>query len=123
MRATLVMRASLKDLDMRISLVFLAAIAGLQVPGWAEAKDRLEPSGSGFVDTNHPKVTKDYYVVREGQGDRCSVVAGDFGKNPEGTIGGAPYASKKYATAALKKFPECKGGEATEPEGKKHGKK
>ena len=66
MRATLVMRASLKDLDMRISLVFLAAIAGLQVPGWAEAKDRLEPSGSGFVDTNHPKVTKDYYVVREG---------------------------------------------------------
>ena len=90
---------------MRISLVFLAAIAGLQVPGWAEAADRVEPSGGGFVDTNHPKVTKDYYVVREGQGDRCSVVAGDFGKNPEGTIGGAPYASKKYATAALKKFP------------------
>jgi hypothetical protein len=116
-------RAALKDLDMRISLVFLAAIAGLQVPGWAEAADRVEPSGGGFVDTNHPRVTKDYYVVREGQGDRCRIVTGDFGKNPEGTIGGAPYASKKYATAALKKFPECKGGEATELEGKKRGKK
>ena len=123
MRATLVMRASLKDLDMRISLVFLAAIAGLQVPGWAEAKDRLEPRGSGVVDTNHPKVTKDYYVVREGQGDRCSVVAGDFGKNPEGTIGGAPYASKKYATAALKKFPECKSGNTDEAADDKHRKK
>ena len=109
---------------MRISLVFLAtAMAGaLQVPGWAEAANQIEPGGGAFVDTNHPKVTKDYYVVREGQSDQCKIVNGDFGKNPEGTIGGAPYASKKYATAALKKFPECKGGEATE-EGKKHGKK
>ena len=108
---------------MRIALILLAGIVVLQVPGWAEARDRIEPGGGQFVDTNHPKVTKDYYVVREGQGDRCKVVAADFGNNPVGTIGGAPYASKKYATAALKKFPECKGGEATEFEGKKHGKK
>ena len=108
---------------MRIPLILLAGIVVLQVPGWAEARDRIEPGGGQFVDTNHPKVTKDYYVVREGQGDRCKVVAADFGNNPVGTIGGAPYASKKYATAALKKFPECKGGEATEFEGKKHGKK
>ena len=36
---------------------------------------------------------------------------------------GCPYASKDYAEAALKKLPECKGGEASEFEGKKHGKK
>jgi hypothetical protein len=113
----------LKDVDMRIPLVLLAAIAVLQVPGWAEAADPIGPRGGEYVDTNHPRVTKDYYVVREGQSDRCKVVAGDFGNNPAGTIGGAPYASKQYATAALKKFPECKGGEATEFEGKKHGKK
>ena len=87
-----------------------------------EAKNKLgEPGGGGFVDTNHPNVTKDYYVVRQGQSDRCKIVTGDFGENPVGTIGGAPYASKKYATAALKKFPECKGGEGTEEEAKTHG--
>src|SRR5262245_64507337 len=107
---------------MRIPPVVLVAIAVLQVPGWAEAKTKLEPGGGGYVDTNRPKVTKDYYVVREGQSDKCKVVIGKFGdKKPLGTIGGAPYASKKYATAALKKFPECKGGEADESmDTKKH---
>lgn len=108
---------------MRIPLILLAGIAVLQVPGWAEAKDRLEPGGGQFVDTKHPKVTKDYYVVREGHNDQCKVVAAEFGNKPVGAIGSAPYASNQYATAALKKFPECKGGEATEFEGKKHGKK
>jgi len=104
---------------MRTPLVVLAAIAVLQVPGWAEAKKtKLEPGGGQYVDTNHPKVTKDYYVVREGPSDKCKVVNGNFGDKPFGTIGGAPYASKKYATAALKKFPECKGGEADEDESK-----
>src|SRR5262245_10336650 len=92
---------------MRIPPVVLVAIAVLQVPGWAEAKTQLEPGGGGYVDTNRPKVTKDYYVVREGQSDKCKVVIGNFGNKPLGTIGGAPYASKKYATAGLKKFPEC----------------
>ena len=64
---------------MRIPLILLAGIVVLQVPGRAEARDRLEPGGGQFVDTKHPKVTKDYYVVREGQGDRCKVVAADFG--------------------------------------------
>jgi len=106
---------------MRIPPVVLVAIAVLQVPGWAEAKTKLEPGGGGYVDTNRPKVTKDYYLVREGQTNKCKIVPAQFGENPKGTIiGGAPYASKKYATAALKKFPECKGGEATEEEGKKH---
>ena len=68
------------------------------------------------------KVTKDFFVVRAGQGDQCSVVQGQFSDRPTGAIGGAPYASKDYAEAALKKLPECKGGEASEFEGKKHGK-
>ena len=89
-------------------------------PDGQRPKTDLSSSGSGFVDTNHPKVTQDYYVVR---GSRRPVLGVAKLENPEGTIGGAPYASKKYATAALKKFPECKGGEATELEGKKHGKK
>src|SRR5262245_55929080 len=106
---------------MPIPPVVLVAMAVLQVPGWAEAKTQLEPGGGAYVDTNRPKVTKNYYVVREAQSDKCKIVPAEFGTtSPEGTIGGAPYASRKYATAALKKFPECKGGEATEEEGMKH---
>jgi hypothetical protein len=30
---------------------------------------------------------------------------------PAGALSGAPYASRQYAKAALKTFPECKGGE------------
>jgi hypothetical protein len=110
---------------MRIPPVVLVAIAVLQVPGWAEAKTKLEPGGGGYVDTNRPKVTKNYYVVREAHSDTCKIVPVEFGKtSPEGTIGGAPYASRKYATAALKKFPECKGGEADESmDTKKHSQK
>jgi hypothetical protein len=109
---------------MRMPIVVLAAIAAL-VPGWAEAgkKDAYNPGGGGFVDTKHPKVTKDYYVVREGQSDKCKVVTGDFGNKPVGAIGGAPYANKSYAEVALKKFPECKGGNTDEAADDKHRKK
>ena len=98
---------------MRTQIVALAAIAVL-VPGWAEAgkKDPYNPGGGGFVDTKHPKVTKNYYVVRERESDKCSIVTGAWADKPAGALGGAPYASKDYAKAALKKFPECKGGEA-----------
>jgi hypothetical protein len=109
---------------MRTSLILLAGIAVLQVPGWAEAgKDPYNPGGGGYVDTKHPKVTKDYYVVREGKSDKCSIVTGAWADKPAGAIGGAPYASKDYAKAALKKFPECKGGEADEAADDKHRKK
>jgi hypothetical protein len=109
---------------MRTLAIVIAVFAVLQIPQLAEAGDPVQPRGGQYVDTNHPKVTKDYYVVREGQSDKCKVVNGDFGDKPFGTIGGAPYASKKYATAALKKFPECKGGEADESmDTKKHSKK
>jgi hypothetical protein len=61
--------------------------------------------------------------VREGQGDQCKIVAGNFGDPPVGTIGSAPYAGKKYAKAALKTFPECKGGEIEEAADEKDKKK
>ena len=95
-------------------LTIVLATAVLQVPGWAEAKDKLEPGGGGYVDTNRPKVEKDYYVVWEGQSDKCSIVSGEWSNKPVGALGGAPYASKDYARAALKTFPECKGGETEE---------
>ena len=104
---------------MRMLTIALAATV-LQVPTWAEAKKRLEPGGGEYVDTKHPKVEKDYYVVREHQSDKCSIVAGEWANKPAGAIGGAPYASKDYAKAALKKFPECKGGETDEAADKKH---
>jgi len=72
----------------------------------------LTAQGAGFLSYKHKKATKDFFVVRSGQGDQCSVVQGEFSDKPTGAIGGAPYASKDYAEAALKKFSECKGGEA-----------
>jgi hypothetical protein len=51
---------SLKDDDMRTPLVVLAAIAVLQFPQLAEAGHRVQPGGGQYVDTNHPKVTKNY---------------------------------------------------------------
>jgi len=108
---------------MRMLTIVLAA-AVLQFPASAEAaKARLEPGGGGFVDTKHPKVGKDYYVVHKGQSDKCSIVTGDWANKPEGAIGGAPYASKNYAKAALKKFHECNGGETDEAADQNHKKK
>jgi hypothetical protein len=104
-------------------LTIVLAAAVLQFPAWAEARDKLEPGGGEYVDTKHPKVEKDYYVVHKDQSDKCSIVADDWAKKPEGAIGGAPYASKDYAKAALKKFPECKGGETDEASDEKHKKK
>jgi hypothetical protein len=92
------------------------------MPAWAEAKhaDPYNPEGGGYVDTKHPKVTKDYFVVRDGNSDKCSIVTGEWADKPAGALGGAPYASQAYAKAALKKFPECKGGETDEAVDKKH---
>jgi hypothetical protein len=49
-------------------------------------------------------------------------VQGDFSDKPDGAIGSATT-QKDYAEAALKKLPECKGGQADDFGGKKHGKK
>ena len=99
---------------MRMLSMVLAAMALLQVAGWAEAKDKHQPAGTGYVDTKHPKLGKDYYVVRMRVGDKCSIVSGEWSSKPAGALGGAPYASRDYAKAALKRFPECKGGEIEE---------
>ena len=93
------------------------------VPGWARAKMPLEPGGAGYVDTKHPKIGKDYYIVRKGDTNQCDIESGDWAKKPENAVGDAPYASKDYAKTALKKFPECKGTKIDEAAGKKHGKK
>ena len=80
--------------------------------------------GGGFIGETNRKLGKDYYVVREGANGKCSIQAGNFGENPKDMVGGAPYASKDYAKAALEKSPECKGGEADEAmDHKKRGKK
>jgi hypothetical protein len=104
---------------MKTPMVALVAVAAL-TPGLAEAKhaNPYNPGGGGYVDTKHSKITKDYYVVSEG--NKCSIVTGEWADKPAGALGGAPYATKGYAEVALKKFPECKGGETDEAVDKKH---
>jgi hypothetical protein len=106
---------------MRAFTILLIAMVLASVPHGTYAES-VTDQGAGFLSYKHKKETKDFFVVRAGQG-QCSVVPGQFSDKPTGAIGGAPYASKEYAEAALKKLPECKGGEASESEGKKHGKK
>jgi hypothetical protein len=61
--------------------------------------------------------------VHKGQTNQCSIVTGEWANKPVGTLGSAPYATKDYAKAALKTFPECKGGEMDQGADKKHKKK
>jgi hypothetical protein len=107
--------------DMRAFAILLAAMVLALLPRPAYADSVTDP-GANFLSYKHKKATKDYFVVR-GQGDQCSIVQGDFTDQPAGAVGGAPYASKQYAQAALKKLPECKGGESTDFDSKKHKKK
>ena len=94
---------------MRLSILVFTAVAVVLVPEGSAAGTVRDP-GNSFLEHKHPKVQKDYYVVHRGEGDKCSVVSGQWGDAPAGALGGAPYASKAYASAALKKFPQCKGG-------------
>jgi hypothetical protein len=107
---------------MRTSIMVVTVIALSLVPKESEA-DGVRDPGGGFIDQKHPKLGKNYYVVREGNG--CAIKAGKFEEKPERMVGDAPYASKSYAKNALKTFPECKGGEVSEDAfaGKKHRKK
>ena len=95
---------------MRLSILVFTAVAVALVPKGSAAGTLRDP-GESFLEHKHPKVQKDYYVVHRGEGDSCAVVGGKWGAAPAGALGGAPYASKAYATAALKTFPQCKGGE------------
>ena len=111
----------------RTRTLILATVLVLLVHTEAKSKSKLNDyrgGGGGFVGETNRKLGKDYYVVRDSDSDKCSIKQGNFGENPTGMVGGAPYASKDYAKAALEKFPECKGGEADEAMGhKKRGKK
>jgi hypothetical protein len=85
--------------------------------GSASAQNKVKGGGllqdsPGDTFLPHKKTNvmgKDYYLVRSSN-DQCSVVSGTGDKKPEGMVGNAPYAKKKYAEAAIKNFPECKGG-------------
>jgi hypothetical protein len=75
---------------MRTRLLPFFAVAAL-MPGWAEAKhDNIyDPVVGEYADTKHAKVTKDYYVVREGNSDKCSIVTGEWANKPTAGLGGA----------------------------------
>jgi hypothetical protein len=96
-----------EDDGMRMSITVLTAVAALLLPLESSAEGVRDPGG-GFVGQKAPKLGKNYYVVRKGEG--CAIQTGKLGEKPDGTIGDAPYASKNYAKAALKAAPECKGG-------------
>jgi hypothetical protein len=103
-----------------MSIAVIAAMAALLVPIHSNAKGVRDPGG-GFVGQKHQKLGKNYYVVRKDGG--CAITTGKFGDKPVGAIGDAPYASKSYAKAALKTFPECKGGLVDDEFDSKKGKK
>ena len=110
---------------MRVLMVTLTAMTLLLVTGRAEA-GLFGPSkskGDEFLRQKKSKLGQDYYVVPTGQSHQCSIVAGGWEKKPAGALGGAPYASADYAKAALKTFPECKGGEPDQETDTKHRKK
>ena len=98
---------------MKMLMIVLTAVASVLVTGWAEAGEMDDP-GLGFIKQKKPKVMRDYYVVRQGESGKCSIVTGSFDKKPEGVVGDAPYASKEYARTAHGSSPECKGGLADE---------
>jgi hypothetical protein len=106
-------------------ITLLIGIAMQLVPALAEDQNPYEPGGGQYVDTKHPKESRDFYIVREGASDKCSIVEGDWGETPSGAVGSAPYAGKDYARAAIKKLAECKGGESgsDEENDSKHRKK
>jgi hypothetical protein len=99
---------------MRMLMVVLTAVASVLVTGGAEAQSLREP-GDVFMKLKKPNAGNDYYVVRKGDGGKCSIVTGSFASKPEGVVGDAPYANEKYAKTALESSPECKGGLADQP--------
>jgi hypothetical protein len=103
---------------MRTSIIVFTAMAVLLVPSGSKS-DSVRDPGAGFIDQKRPKAGKNYYIVRKD--NACAIKTGKFGDQPPGMIGDAPYASKVYAKAALKKIPECEGSEVEdETSGKKH---
>jgi hypothetical protein len=97
-------------IDMRIPMIFLTVLAPLLVTGWAEAQTLNDP-GEAFIKHKKPRnFGPDYYVVRQGNSGKCSIVPGDVGDKPAGVVGDAPYASRQYAKTALEPLPNAKAG-------------
>jgi hypothetical protein len=97
-------------IDMQMLMIVLTAVVSVLVTGWAEAGNINDP-GEEFIKHKKPgNLGPDYYVVRQGESGKCSIVTGSFDDKPVGIVGGAPYTSMDYAETALKSSPECKGG-------------
>jgi hypothetical protein len=81
----------------RIALSLALLLAVLSWPPSANAGERIEST---------KKLGKNYYVVRKPNSGDCKVepkkVPNDFIM-----VGKSPYASQKYAEAAIATFPEC----------------
>ena len=105
---------------MRTSITLIVGVAALLFPVLSNAKPVGDPGG-GFVGQKQQKLGKNYYIVRKENG--CAIQASKKENKPEGVIGDAPYASKGYAKAALKTFPECKGGLVDDDKSSKKNKK
>ena len=73
---------------MRAFTILLVALVLAPVSHRAHANS-VTDQGAGFLSYKHKKETKDFFVVRAGQGDQCSVVQGQFSDKPAGAIGGA----------------------------------
>ena len=68
---------------MRAFTILLVAMVLASVPYRAYANS-VTDQGAGFLSYKHKKATKDFFVVRSGQGDQCSVVHGEFSDIPAG---------------------------------------
>jgi hypothetical protein len=65
------------------------------------------PANAGERIESTKKLGKNYFVVREPNSSDCRVEAKKV-PNDAVMVGKGPYASEKYAKAALETFPECK---------------
>ena len=74
---------------MRAFTILLIAMVLAAVPYRAYANS-VTDQGAGFLSYKHKKETKDFFVVRAGQGDQCSVVQGQFFQTSPLAQSGAP---------------------------------
>ena len=84
---------------MRIPMIVLTAVGVSAGPRMGRAVALKDPSVE-FINRKKPMVTKDYYVVRKGDGGKCSIVPGAFGNKPVGVVGDREVQSS----------PECRAG-------------
>jgi hypothetical protein len=102
-------RDELDEDDSDASVADFACRNGLRAPFPLSAyADPVNDPGVGFLTYKHKKVTKDYFVMRAGQGDQCSIVQGDFSDKPDGAIGGATTQARTMQRPHSKSFPNAR---------------